>query len=669
MTTDSSKHGSLVKTDGPLAPTSRKVSQKHKKADGPKLEERLKLAKERREERAKYLEQRTQQQAAKRAQWLEKEVRARQQRERQLNERRKRLEEQRLRAERRRALLQEKDRQKLEKNKERYEAAVRRSAKKTWAEIRQLRWSWAGGLNQTSSRETRSLQLSARESRIVERLMTPTLSFLARSRSSTTLLNSSKDSHSCLHSHSASPLTACAHHCAGRQRVSASTPDIRQRPRRLEPILVERKKKKEKKDKERENEREKALGKGKEQKPRRTLKPRAEPSAPGSKTQLTPQNTPSSPSPTVSLSGPKTRRKRSNTPARVQLPIASPVTMETVGEPHQSVNPEGKKSSTSVPSIVVSTDPSTAALPSAPITTATPTPSPLAPCPSTLSTSTSALASLPTGGRPTAGTTDPEQAARSLAEKRRQVREEREREEQERREQEERNRVLREEREAWEVEERRCREEEAQRAAEEQQSAAQRLEEAAQEESERLQKIKEEEAAKAREEAERQRQERNRHFQREEEERMERKKRLEEIMKRTRKAEGGEKNDAPLQQCSSAPRVDGKDAQRDAESSLTPTDSKQNPDTTQSNRQAETVQSQGSMKESPLMNGVQTANHHNGLSDLEIIQLASHTGGGNEGRERSESGIPSDPIPALDSGEAFLMKTGSLKAQHIAGVL
>lgn len=37
---------------------------------------------------------------------------------------------------------------------ERYESAIKRSTKKTWAEIRQQRWSWAGGLNQTSRRES-----------------------------------------------------------------------------------------------------------------------------------------------------------------------------------------------------------------------------------------------------------------------------------------------------------------------------------------------------------------------------------------------------------------------------------------------------------------------------------------------------------------------------------
>lgn len=113
------------------------------KQDVKKAGERHKLAKERREERAKYL-------AAKKAVWLEKEEKAKALREKQLQERRRRLEEQRLKAEQRRAALEERQRQKLEKNKERYEAAIQRSVKKTWAEIRQQRWSWAGALHHGS---------------------------------------------------------------------------------------------------------------------------------------------------------------------------------------------------------------------------------------------------------------------------------------------------------------------------------------------------------------------------------------------------------------------------------------------------------------------------------------------------------------------------------------
>ncbi|XP_014832379.1 PREDICTED: MAP7 domain-containing protein 1-like isoform X1 [Poecilia mexicana] len=174
-----------LKMDGrPLAPASSSCSPQPKK-DSMNSEQRQKLAKERREERARYIEQQTQLQAAKKAQWLEKEEKARRLRESQLEERRRRLEEQRLKAEKRRALLEEKQRQKLEKNKERYEAAIKRSTKKTWAEIRQQRWSWAGGLNQTSRRESRCSASTVNLPRQAEPVINNRLS-----KSSATLWNS-----------------------------------------------------------------------------------------------------------------------------------------------------------------------------------------------------------------------------------------------------------------------------------------------------------------------------------------------------------------------------------------------------------------------------------------------------------------------------------------------
>ncbi|XP_019329067.1 PREDICTED: MAP7 domain-containing protein 1, partial [Aptenodytes forsteri] len=197
----------------------------------------------------------------------------------QLEERRKRLEEQRLKAEKRRAVLEERQRQKLEKNKERYEAAIQRSAKKTWAEIRQQRWSWAGALHHgspahkdgasrcsvsavnlpkhvdsiinkrlskssatlwNSPSRNRSLQLSPWESSIVDRLMTPTLSFLARSRSAVTLAGNGKEQVPvCPRSASASPLSPCHNHrlqhrCWDRRKGTAGSPDVTPR-RRTEP--------------------------------------------------------------------------------------------------------------------------------------------------------------------------------------------------------------------------------------------------------------------------------------------------------------------------------------------------------------------------------------------------------------------------------------------------
>uniref|UniRef100_A0A9J7XCZ2 MAP7 domain containing 1b n=1 Tax=Cyprinus carpio carpio TaxID=630221 RepID=A0A9J7XCZ2_CYPCA len=625
--------------------------------------------------------------AAKKAQWLEKEEKARRLRESQLEERRRKLEEQRLKAEKRRALLEEKQRQKLEKNKERYESAIKRPTKKTWAEIRQQRWSWAGGLNQTSRRETRSLRLSPWESRIVERLMTPTLSFLARSRSVATLQNNS-DPHQCSRSASVSPLTPCSHHhphqhSAERWRVSASTPDITQRQQRRNSTPFE-KKKKEKKDKERENEKEKsALSKEKVVKKRQSqsitrTKTEASPNIRAknrASSPATPRSRPLSPNPAVSPKPPssagrtppgtKTRPKRAQTPARVQAPAVAAVAMETK-EPRHADPPKDTKTTPSVPDITVSSAPATPLTPSAPITAAPQTPE-VANAAATPSQSLSPEPGPPVA-KPTAGTNDPEEAARVLAEKRRQAREQREREEQERREQEQKSRALREEHARREEEERRRREEEARFMAEQQrlqeEKEAQERAQAEQEENLRLQRQREEAETKAREEAERQRIEREKHFQKEEQERLERKKRLEEIMKRTRKSDAGGQKDvkAPAQ-------VNGRVS-----------------DSVIQKNQSETLhsgatnfnQSQGDMKMSsvswdaaPVVNGVQPTKHQNGMSSNgeaadfeEIIKLSNHSGSGNSGQ-----GQPADPSMAFEGGEPFMMKAGPMKPQHVAEVL
>ncbi|XP_072572365.1 MAP7 domain-containing protein 1a isoform X4 [Paramormyrops kingsleyae] len=676
------------------------------KKDGMKSEDRQKLAKERREERAKYL-------AAKKTQWLEKEEKARQLRERQLDERRRKLEEQRMKAERRRAALEERQRQKLERNKERYEAAVQRSSKKTWTEIRQQRWSWAGGLTRNGGqREARSLQLSAWESSIVDRLMTPTLSFLARSRSAASVLSNSKDARSplCPRSSSASPLTACSHHhrayhrSSERWKVSTSTPDITQRQRRRDSTPME-KKKKEKKDKERENEKERsALTKEKVLRKRQSLpslKHRPEPSTSllakhRTASPAATKGRPASPSPAVSPKpttvratppASKPRPKRSQTPARVEPRTASPVAVEKA----RSGTPEEAKSSAPIPSVVTASASVPPPSVSAPVTVPTskavpeqtssdagslPSVPALAPPPAPAPTPAAAVAVSPSG-KPTAGTTDPGEAARILAEKRRQAREQREREEQERREQAERERVLREERAARAAQEQQRREEEQQRLLEEQRQQeereAQEKARAEQEENERLQKQREEAEIKAREEAEKQRLEREKHFQKEELERLERKKRLEEIMKRTRKTDPGEKKDAKTL---SPAHINGKDAKPDSESNKV-MDYKPGSEAVLSNREAVDVQSQGSIKESPMVpviNGVQPAKHENGLSAKgesagfeEIIQLSNHSSG--EGRDKSETGVSAEPILAFEAGEPFLKKAGSIKPQHVTEVL
>ncbi|XP_072535870.1 MAP7 domain-containing protein 1a isoform X4 [Salminus brasiliensis] len=679
----------------PATPTPRANASPQTKKDAVKSEDRQKLAKERREERAKYL-------ATKKSEWLEKEERARQLREQQLQERKRKLEEQRIKAEKRRAALEERQKQKLEKNKERYEAAIQRSAKKTWAEIRQQRWSWAGGLSANSSQsQTRRLELSPWESSIVDRLMTPTLSFLARSRSAASVLNNSKDSQSpvCPRSASASPLTLCSHRphrCSERWRVTTSTPDITQRNRRRDSTPID-KKKKEKKDKERENEKEKsAITKEKVLKKRQSLpsmKTRTEsspsplsrraasPITPKSKTAspITPKGRAASPRPPsaqASPSTPKARPKRARTPARVEARTHSPAAVARAQDSHGAPRPDNTKAPSPIPSVVLSAVLDTPPSKSAPVTAtgaSSVSEKPVA------NSSIPLTSPAPSPAKPMAGTSDPEEAARILAEKRRQAREQREREEQERREQEEKERLEREERLVREAEERRCREEEARLMAEQQRlrDEAQRLQQekeaqerarAEQEENERLQRQKEEAEAKAREEAERQRLEREKHFQKEEQERLERKKRLEEIMKRTRKTDPGEKKDI---KSSTPSQVNGGNSKPESESIKA--SAEHQPELKQKSP------SQSGMKESSsclVMNGVQPSKHENGLSSggetshfEEIIQLSNHSSTSGGGREKSETDLPDEPIVAFDDGKSFLKKTGSMKPQHVAEVL
>ncbi|KAM9567590.1 MAP7 domain-containing protein 2 isoform 8-T8 [Guaruba guarouba] len=159
-------------------------------------------------------------------------------------------------------------------------------------------------------------------------------------------------------------------------------------------------------------------------------------------------------------------------------------------------------------------------------------------------------------GKVTVGTTDAEEAAKILAEKRRQARLQKEREERERQEREEQERLEREEQkrkaeeerlrleeEAHKKEEERKREEEAARKkaeeearkrAEEEQMLKERQEKELQA---KLEKQREEAEIKAREAAEQLRLEREQIMQQIEQERLERKKRIDEIMKRTRRSE------------------------------------------------------------------------------------------------------------------------------------
>ncbi|XP_074718722.1 ensconsin isoform X6 [Strix uralensis] len=539
-----------------------------------KVDDRQRLARERREEREKQL-------AARESIWLEREERARQHYEKHLEERRKKLEEQRLKEERRRAAVEEKRRQRIEEDKERHEAVVRRTIERSQKpKQKQNRWSWGGALHNrinntdpdrrsvstmnlskhvdpvinkrlSSSSATllnspdraRRLQLSPWESSIVSRLLMPTHSFLARSKSTAAL---SGDAASCS---PISPLSYKAMNCRNpgdRAKLYASTDAVgRRRTAHL-------------------------AGTDKKEKERDHLSSSFSASFKGGHFSSNPKARSSAPSPVWHAS--KSLPFLAGTPKQINSPPGSSKISSAQARPpspgnirpvKKEVKPESEKKrpekeaekaneerteeskgtsagageSAGREELAVQADLAQAASPSLP-----PAPSALSPPPVPPKTS--------------AGTTDPEEATRLLTEKRRLAREQREREEQERREREELERQKKEELSQRIAEERARREEEEarrqeaeknQKDAEEEREKEERLrrqaeerEQKEKEEMERIQKQKEEEA-RLREEAERIRLEREKHFQREEQERLERKKRLEEIMKRTRRVEAVDK--------------------------------------------------------------------------------------------------------------------------------
>ncbi|XP_039508553.1 ensconsin isoform X5 [Pimephales promelas] len=565
-----------------------------------KIDERQRLARERREELEKQI-------AARGSKWLEREERARQFHERQLEERRKRMEEQRVKEERRRAAVEEKRRQKLEEEKARYEAVIRRTMERGQrARPKANRWSWGGTLSASTShnsgfddsalfsldlaglehyhgvfsftrqqqfrskyadrrsvstmnlskhtdpviskrlssssatllnspdRGTRRMPLTTWENTMITRLQTPTHSYLARSRSAMSLSGEAVTP-VCPRSASCHPMSSMSFKSI--QSRSAERPvkaglnferpiragfipsDGSSRRKTTQNTLIDRKDK--------DNVRKSWSNLSYPTPSLSLFTPRRSPSPVSHRSRVT------NPSPnrgSTAKPSQKTPKKSRSPPPPASIPLSpsNPSLLPGNLRPNRvtsespRVTPEregGKKEDVEPPKIE----------PEAPATKPEP--------------SAEGSGSSPTV-RPSAGTTDPEEASRLLAEKRRQAREQREREEEEKRQQEEAERRSREEMARRKAEERAKREEEAQRQAEEKkrrEEEEKRLEEERtqreREEAERLQRQKEEEEARQREEAERLRLEREKHFQKEEAERMERKKRLEEIMKRTRRSD------------------------------------------------------------------------------------------------------------------------------------
>ncbi|XP_004545760.3 uncharacterized protein map7d3 isoform X8 [Maylandia zebra] len=540
--------------------------------DGATLrtDDRLRVAKERREEAER-------QQALRESQIMERERKAKLQVERQMEERQKKVEEQRRKEEQKRLAVEQKRKQKQEEEKEHYEAVMRRTLERSQqVEQRQKRWSW-GGLSTDSDGRTgdsdasasspvtivisspspekppRSHQVDKRSTSttnlkqppeagmskrlssssatllkspdkprrplattvdggVLSRLLTPTQASLARSKSAAALSAEGTDApecHLCPRSASASPLHPPRGPVRSRSsdRQKSSMTTSVSADGALDPSMKDKK-----------------LTSPVGQRP-------ASPSTPGRHRSPSPAPSPGpkrTPSPSAPKQSPKMRpaspgamkqrppspQPASTKPPPIQKPLAP------AGPP--TLRKRNSKSKDLCPVQAVAQQ-----------------------------SSDSSKTKDKDDSKATSGTNSAAEAAKILAENRRLMREQKEREEKLRLQKEEEERLRKEEEarlaeearlkrleeEKQLAEERKLREEEEARLAEEERIRL--AEEEAQRQAE-LQREREEAEAKAQEEAERVRQERDRIMQQNQQERMERKKRIEEIMKRTRK---GDQND------------------------------------------------------------------------------------------------------------------------------
>ncbi|XP_046531347.1 ensconsin isoform X6 [Equus quagga] len=553
------ERGAAAPSQPSTAASGQSGSRPGSKPDPPpvlRVDDRQRLARERRQEREKQL-------AAREIVWLEREERARQHYEKHLEERKKKLEEQRLKEERRRAAVEEKRRQRLEEDKERHEAVVRRTMERSQKpKQKHNRWSWGGPLHGSPRAHSaaRRLQLSPWESSVVSRLLTPTHSFLARSKSTAAL---SGDAAPCTlvipicpRSASCSPINIMPYKAAHsrnpmeRPKFFVTPPEGSARRRTVHGTVGS------KRERERDN-----VPSHPTAGVRRALSPshpKARPPAP-SRLWLPSKSFPHLPgTPRPASTLPPSSAKAAPSQAWPPSPgNIRPVKREAGVQPERKEPEEEPQAVASEPwpkgraplvkveeatveeGTPVEAEAAPAAPAAAPATTSALVPAPAsapAPVPGQPSTVTAS-----TSPKTSAGTTDPEEATRLLAEKRRLAREQRDKEEREQREREQRERQKGEELAQKVAEERMRREEESRRLeAEQAREREEQLQRRQREEAARAQRQKEEEA-RVREEAERARQEREKHFQREEQERLERKKRLEEIMKRTRRADAADK--------------------------------------------------------------------------------------------------------------------------------
>ncbi|XP_063203419.1 MAP7 domain-containing protein 3 isoform X14 [Chroicocephalus ridibundus] len=506
--------------------------------DGSTLrtEERQRLARERREEREK-------QHAAKETQILEKERKAKLQYEKQLEERQRKLKEQKQKEEQRRAAVEEKRKQKIEEEKERYEAVMHRTLERNQRlETRQKRWSWGGSVTPDSEsktagkRSTSTANLKQTEAVVNKRLS-----------SSAALLNASdRTSASSISSPVPAPKVPVRSRSIDRLKSSVSSSDASS--------------------------------------PDSTQKSETEKPSPGSGLRRPP-------SPSVSA------RRRSPSPANlVKRPPSPSAVRQKTRPPSPSVSKQRPPSPTPVskpapiqrppltPGVINITKKKTEAesKPKDKSTEGTGQEQGASPASDRDVAAASTKTKEESSSKTVAGTTTAEEAAKILAEKRRLAREQREREDQERIQRQEEERIREEEMAKRAIEEKARREEELRKqeeekrlAYEEQQRQAEeeriRREQEEQEKLAELQHQREEAEAKAQEEAERQRLERERIMQQNMQERLERKKRIEEIMKRTRKSDQSESK-LQGEGKSASEAMEGEDIEEEEELGLEKTD-------------------------------------------------------------------------------------------------
>ncbi|XP_041799866.1 ensconsin isoform X4 [Chelmon rostratus] len=581
---------------GPTTNTSAKPQGCKPVIDGAalRIDDRLRVAKERREEADK-------QQALRESQIMERERKAKLQVERQMEERQKKVEEQRKKEEQKRLAVEEKRKQKQEEEKEHYEAVMRRTLERSQrVEQRQKRWSW-GGLSTDSDGRTGDSDASASSpvtivispaspekpprSRQVDKRSTSTMNLKQPSEagiskrlssSSATLIKSPDKrvkprSSSCNRLPSSDNAAQASKEDGKKLQVEQTGRSMKTRSSSLTRVSVGRAQTPAKPDKGTTDDQECHLC------PRSaSASPLHPPRGPLRSRSIDRQK--SGMTTSVSADGaldPSMKDKQSASPGG-QRP-ASPST--TLGR-NRSPSPAPKPAPKRTPSPAAAKQnsktrpPSPGAMkqrpPSPQPTSAKPPPiqkpalTPTGPptlrkrdskskdlCPVQAVSPQSSDSSKTKDKDSSTGTSSAAEAAKILAENRRLMREQKEREEQLKlqREEEEKLRKEEEKRLAEEArlkrleeekklaEERKIKEEEEARLAEEERVRLAEEEAVRQAE---LQKEREEAEAKAQEEAERVRQERDRIMQQNQQERMERKKRIEEIMKRTRK---GDQND------------------------------------------------------------------------------------------------------------------------------